>query len=47
MVAGMKLIASCVMGSVGFFMLLRGKKIANPSMMVWGGVLMVLSYWLF
>lgn len=47
MVTGLKTLASFIMGVIGFYMLIRGKKTANPNMMVWGGVLLVLSYWLF
>jgi hypothetical protein len=43
----MKLLGSLVLGSLGLFFLLRGKKTMNPGLMVTGGVLLVLSYILF
>ena len=39
--------ASLIMGTVGSYMLYRGHKIQNSKMMIWGGVLIVLSYVLF
>jgi hypothetical protein len=42
-----KTIASIAVGTIGAYLLYRGKKIAEPKMMIWGGVLIVLSYWLF
>lgn len=39
--------ASAIMGLVGSYFLYRGKKIQEPKMMLWGGVLIVLSYFLF
>jgi hypothetical protein len=42
-----KILFSCVIGSVGAFMLYRGKKIASPRLMLIGGILLVLSYILF
>ncbi len=42
-----KILGSFVMGTIGMYMLYRGKKTQNVSMMVWGGVLIVLSYFLF
>lgn len=38
---------SFAMGTIGGYLLYRGKKIQNPKMMLWGGVLIVLSYFLF
>jgi hypothetical protein len=43
----LKMLVSFLMGTIGIFMLLRGKKIENPRMMVIGGVLLLLSYVLF
>ncbi len=40
-------LVSFAMGTIGTYMLVRGKKIQNPKMMIWGGVLIVLSYFLF
>jgi hypothetical protein len=40
-------ILSLIMGTMGTYMLYRGKKIMEPKMMLWGGVLIVLSYFLF
>jgi len=40
-------ILSLIMGTIGTYMLYRGKKIMEPKMMLWGGVLIVLSYFLF
>ncbi len=39
--------ASFIMGTIGTYMLIRGKKIQQPKMMLWGAVLLVLSYFLF
>ncbi len=41
------MLASFVLGVVGLYMLLRGKKTAQPGLMVAGGALLVLSYVLF
>ncbi len=38
---------SVLMGTIGGYLLYRGKKIQEPKMMLWGGVLIVLSYFLF
>ena len=38
---------SILMGTIGAYMLYRGKKTMEPKMMIWGGVLIVLSYFLF
>ncbi len=43
----MSLVLSLVLGTLGLFFLLRGKKTMNPGMMIVGGVLLVLSYVLF
>ena len=42
-----KTIASFIMGTFGTWMLWRGKKKMDTKMMIWGGVLIVLSYFLF
>lgn len=42
-----KMLASFVMGTVGLFLLYRGKKTAETKLMVIGGVLVFLSYLLF
>ena len=42
-----KFIASTVVGMLGVFFLIRGKKTQNTNMMIAGGVLLVASYWLF
>jgi hypothetical protein len=39
--------ASFIMGTIGTYLLYRGKKTQEPKMMLWGGVLIVLSYLLF
>jgi hypothetical protein len=41
------MIVSLILGLLGGFFLLRGKKTQNVSMMLVGGLLIVLSYWLF
>jgi len=38
---------SFAMGTIGAYLLYRGKKIQEPKMMLLGGVLIVLSYFLF
>jgi thiol:disulfide interchange protein len=38
---------SFLMGTIGAWMMWRGKKTMQPKMILWGGVLIVLSYWLF
>jgi len=43
----MSLVISLVLGTLGLFFLLRGKKTMNPGMMIVGGILLVLSYVLF
>jgi len=40
----MSLVFSCVLGSLGIFFLIRGKKTMNSGMMIAGGILIVLSY---
>jgi len=40
-------IASFIMGTIGTFMLIRGKKKGEPKLMIWGGILIVASYFLF
>ncbi len=44
---GFGMVASSILGSLGFFYLLRGKKTQNTRMMLIGAVLLVLSYVLF
>jgi len=39
--------ASFIMGTIGAYLMYRGKKIQNVKMIVWGGILIVLSYLLF
>jgi hypothetical protein len=39
--------ASFILGTIGAYLMYRGKKIQNVKMIVWGGVLIVLSYFLF
>jgi predicted tellurium resistance membrane protein TerC len=43
----LEMAASFIMGTIGFYMMLRGKKIQDHKMIIWGGVIMVLSYLLF
>ena len=43
----MMMVLSGVMGTLGVFLILRGKKTRNVGMMMAGGLLLVLSYWLF
>jgi hypothetical protein len=40
-------IGSFGVGTWGFYLLIRGKKTADPKKMILGGALMVASYWLF
>lgn len=42
-----EMIASTLMGTIGGYLMYRGKKIQEPKMILWGGVLIVLSYFLF
>ncbi len=39
--------ASFLMGTIGAWMMWRGKKTMQPKMILWGGILIVLSYWIF
>ena len=39
--------SSFIMGTIGAYMMYRGKKIQDSKMIIWGGVLIVLSYFLF
>jgi len=39
--------ASILMGTIGGYMMYRGKKIQQPKMIIWSGVLILLSWWLF
>lgn len=41
-----RLLVSFVVGTVGFYMLIRGKKTAEPVWMVLGGALMITAYWI-
>ncbi len=43
----LKTIISFAMGTFGAWMMWRGKKLMDTKMMIWGGVLIVLSYWMF
>jgi hypothetical protein len=43
----LEFVASSLMGVVGGYLLYRGKKIQEPKLMLWGAVLIVLSYYLF
>lgn len=38
---------SALLGTIGSYLLYRGKKIAEPKLMLWGAVMIVLSYFLF
>jgi hypothetical protein len=40
-------IASFIMGTVGMYLLYRGKKIQEPKLMLWGAALIILSYFAF
>jgi hypothetical protein len=40
-------VLSILMGTIGAYLMYRGKKIQEPKMIIWGGVLIVLSYFLF
>jgi hypothetical protein len=40
-------IASFIMGTIGMYLLYRGKKIQEPKLMLWGAALIVLSYFAF
>lgn len=42
-----KLIFSILLGIIGPWMMWRGKKLMDTKMIVWGGILIVLSYFLF
>jgi len=42
-----KLLGSFAMGTIGFYMMIHGKKTGSGRLMVIGGALMVLSYVLF
>jgi len=42
-----KLLGSFIVGTVGLYFLYRGKKTQNPGFMLWGGILLVLSYLVF
>jgi hypothetical protein len=49
-ISGMDLVKgaiSSLVGMVGFWMLMRGKKTQDTSLMIKGGVLLVLSTWMF
>jgi hypothetical protein len=47
MVVAFKILGSFIVGMVGLFMLIRGKKTQNTGLMIWGAVLLLLSYLLF
>jgi hypothetical protein len=38
---------SLAMGTIGVYLLYRGKKTMEPKLMLWGGALILLSYLLF
>lgn len=38
---------STLLGAIGSYLLYRGKKISEPKLMLWGAVMIVLSYFLF
>ena len=42
-----KIAASFIVGTFGFFMLIRGAKTANTKLILWGGALLLLSYLVF
>jgi ABC-type proline/glycine betaine transport system permease subunit len=42
-----KLLASIATGTIGMYLLYRGKKTQNVNMMLWGGGLIVASYVVF
>jgi hypothetical protein len=42
-----KFLGSLIVGTVGLFMLIRGRKIQSTRLMIWGAVLLLLSYLLF
>ncbi len=44
---GYKLLGSLIVGSVGVYFLVRGKKIGDSRMILGGAVLVILSYFLF
>ena len=43
----LKFAVSAIMGTLGAYFMYRGKKIQNTRMIIWGGVMIVLSYFLF
>ncbi|HEY5039167.1 MAG TPA: hypothetical protein VIJ93_08870 [bacterium] len=43
----LEIVVSCIMGFIGGYLMLRGKKIQEPKMILWGAALIVLSYLLF
>ena len=45
--AWVEFVVSSIMGTVGGYLLYRGKKIQEPKLMLWGAALIVLSYYLF
>jgi hypothetical protein len=42
-----KMIASLVVGTLGLYFLIRGKKTQDPAKMILGAALLVASYWVF
>ena len=38
---------STLLGAIGSYLLYRGKKISDPKLMIWGAILIILSYFLF
>ena len=42
--AGFRLLASVILGTLGLYFLYRGKKTESPRLMIWGAGLLVLSY---
>ena len=43
----LKFAVSAILGTLGAYFMYRGKKIQNVNMIIWGGVMIVLSYFLF
>lgn len=43
----LKFAVSALLGTLGAYFMYRGKKIQNVKMIIWGGVMIVLSYFLF
>lgn len=47
MAGAFKLLGSFIVGTVGLFMMIRGKKTQNTRLMILGAVLLLLSYLIF